>query len=177
MATENPRVWFKSISLENVRSFGTKQTINFSDKEGNAARWNVILGDNGTGKTTVLKGLLVIVQDQKSIIETGVNFNELWRFDKEDVGIEICGIVSSGNEDLATGFTTKKWLKNKKSYDHSEFRLTRSYEIDINIFAYNAARRISTSAISEKRTNQITGFYYEKTELVNAEEWLGRVDN
>lgn len=57
MATENPRVWFKSISLENVRSFGTKQTINFTDKDGNAARWNVILGDNGTGKTTVLKGL------------------------------------------------------------------------------------------------------------------------
>ncbi len=53
----NPRVWFKSISLENVRSFGTKQTINFTDKDGKAARWNVILGDNGTGKTTVLKGL------------------------------------------------------------------------------------------------------------------------
>ena len=60
MATENPRVWFKSISLENVRSFGTKQTINFTDKDGNAARWNLILGDNGTGKTTLLKGLEIV---------------------------------------------------------------------------------------------------------------------
>jgi hypothetical protein len=45
-----PRVWFKSISLENARSFGTKQTINFTDKEGNAAQWNVILGDIWDGE-------------------------------------------------------------------------------------------------------------------------------
>ena len=40
-----PRVWFKSISLENVRSFGREETISFT-KDGNAAQWNVILGDN-----------------------------------------------------------------------------------------------------------------------------------
>ncbi len=59
----NTHVWFRSISLENVRSFGTKQTIVFTDKDGNAARWNVILGDNGTGKTTVLKALVGVVSD------------------------------------------------------------------------------------------------------------------
>ena len=58
METSTPRVWFKSISLENVRSFGEKQTIYFTDdgtENGKAAQWNIILGDNGTGKTTVLK--------------------------------------------------------------------------------------------------------------------------
>lgn len=63
---ENPRVWFRSISLENVRSFGSKQTIYFTEdgtENSPVARWNVLLGDNGTGKTTVLKGLVVSVQN------------------------------------------------------------------------------------------------------------------
>jgi predicted ATP-binding protein involved in virulence len=77
MATENPRVWFKSISLENVRSFGSKQTINFTDKDGNAARWNVILGDNGTGKTTVLRSLCLLTdQDHSSLYY--LNRNRIW---------------------------------------------------------------------------------------------------
>ncbi|GAB4011163.1 hypothetical protein GCM10028808_23950 [Spirosoma migulaei] len=176
MATENPRVWFKSISLENVRSFGTKQTINFTDKDGNAARWNVILGDNGTGKTTVLKGLLVIVQNQQSITETGIDFTELWRFDKENIGAEIVGILSKADEDILTGFTSEKWFKDVKYNAGCAFRLTRDYEIDVNIFAYNAARRISTSAITEKKANQISSFYSENNDLINAEEWLVQAD-
>ena len=72
MATENPRVWFKSISLENVRSFGTKQTIYFTNKDGNAARWNVILGDNGTGK--VNKGCVRVGKgDREEIWGKGIN--------------------------------------------------------------------------------------------------------
>ncbi|MVM41032.1 AAA family ATPase [Spirosoma sp. HMF3257] len=176
MATENPRVWFKSISLENVRSFGTKQTIDFTDKDGNAARWNVILGDNGTGKTTVLKGLLVIVQNQQSITETGIDFTELWRFDKENLGAKITGIISKTNEEIPTGFTSEKWFKDAKYNAGCTFRLTRDYEIDLNIFAYNAARRISTSAISEKKVNQISSFYSENNDLINAEEWLVQAD-
>ncbi|QDK78257.1 AAA family ATPase [Spirosoma sp. KCTC 42546] len=172
----NPRVWFKSISLENVRSFGTKQTINFTDKDGKAARWNVILGDNGTGKTTVLKGLLVIVQNQQSITETGIDFTELWRFDKENIGAEIVGILSKADEDILTGFTSEKWFKDVKYNAGCAFRLTRDYEIDVNIFAYNAARRISTSAITEKKANQISSFYSENNDLINAEEWLVQAD-
>lgn len=176
MTTENPRVWFKSISLENVRSFGTKQTIHFTDKDGNAARWNVILGDNGTGKTTVLKGLLVMVQSQQSISETGIDFSKLWRFSKEEVGANLDGILSKQDKDILTGFTSEKWIKDQRNNPGCMFKLKRRYEIDINIFSYNAARRISTSALTDKKVNQISSFYSEDVDLVNAEEWIVQAD-
>jgi DNA repair exonuclease SbcCD ATPase subunit len=48
-------VYFLSLSLENVRCFATQQTLNLSDSNGRPAQWTVILGDNGTGKTTLLE--------------------------------------------------------------------------------------------------------------------------
>lgn len=168
MASENPRVWFKSISLENIRSFGSKQTINFTDKTGNAARWNVILGDNGTGKTTVLKALVIMVQNQQAIYETGVDLTELWRSNKEGVGVVVNGEIEQDRQTLETGFIISQLGNLAGSY----FRFTRDYEIEMPLFAYNAARQISVSAISDKKSNSITNFFSERNELTNAEEWL-----
>ena len=50
-------VYFLSLTLENVRCFGESQTLDLSDGNGKPAQWTVILGDNGTGKTTLLQTL------------------------------------------------------------------------------------------------------------------------
>jgi len=47
--------YFLSLSLENVRCFGPKQTLDLSDGHGKPARWTIILGLNGTGKTTLVR--------------------------------------------------------------------------------------------------------------------------
>ncbi len=49
--------YFLSLELENVRCFGERQRIDFSDGESNPKQWTIILGDNGTGKTTILQSL------------------------------------------------------------------------------------------------------------------------
>src|SRR5579884_4217068 len=50
-------VYFLSLSLENTRCFGPKQALDLSDGKGKPAQWTILLGDNGTGKTTVLQAL------------------------------------------------------------------------------------------------------------------------
>ncbi|MCP4107775.1 MAG: AAA family ATPase [Desulfobacteraceae bacterium] len=59
--TESPGnsqpVYFLDLIVENVRCFGERQLLDLSDGNGRPARWTVILGDNGTGKTTLLKCL------------------------------------------------------------------------------------------------------------------------
>jgi predicted ATP-binding protein involved in virulence len=50
-------VYFKSLTLENVKCFKDKNTIDLSDGEDKPAMWTVILGNNNTGKTTILKCL------------------------------------------------------------------------------------------------------------------------
>ncbi len=58
--TTPPPAYFLSLSLENVRSFGERQTISFARADGRPAQWTIILGDNGVGKTTVLKSLAAL---------------------------------------------------------------------------------------------------------------------
>jgi ABC-type molybdenum transport system ATPase subunit/photorepair protein PhrA len=50
--------YFLSLTLENVRCFADKQVLRLADAAGRPARWTVLLGENGTGKTTLLQTLV-----------------------------------------------------------------------------------------------------------------------
>ena len=52
---ELPVAYLKTLSLYNVRSFKKENEIFFTKSDGKSARWTVILGNNNTGKTTILK--------------------------------------------------------------------------------------------------------------------------
>src|SRR4051794_38307554 len=53
-------VYLLSLKLQNVRCFGDPaQEIDLSDGRGNPAQWTILLGDNGTGKTTLLQSLVL----------------------------------------------------------------------------------------------------------------------
>ena len=52
-----PPFYFTNLSIENVRAFGEKQELQLTDAEGRPARWTLIVGDNGVGKTTLLQCL------------------------------------------------------------------------------------------------------------------------
>ena len=47
----------RTVSLENVRAFGSPQTLVLVDDAGKIARWTLILGENGVGKTTLMQAL------------------------------------------------------------------------------------------------------------------------
>jgi energy-coupling factor transporter ATP-binding protein EcfA2 len=48
--------YFLSLEVENILCFSQRQTLDLS-RDGKPCMWNVILGDNGTGKTTLLTSL------------------------------------------------------------------------------------------------------------------------
>ena len=52
---------FRSLRLENVRAFGSAQDLEFIDESGSISRWNLILGENGVGKTTLMQALAVML--------------------------------------------------------------------------------------------------------------------
>jgi ABC-type Mn2+/Zn2+ transport system ATPase subunit len=49
--------YFLSLTLSNVRCFAEPQTLRLSRPDGRPARFTFLLGENGTGKTTVLQML------------------------------------------------------------------------------------------------------------------------
>ena len=55
---KNPTsLYFSSLQVDNVRCFGDSQRLNLTAADGRPARWTLILGDNGVGKTTLLQCL------------------------------------------------------------------------------------------------------------------------
>ena len=50
-------IYFSSLELENVRCFGERQVLELTNDQGRPARWTLLLGDNGVGKTTLLQCL------------------------------------------------------------------------------------------------------------------------
>jgi len=59
-------MYFLSLEVENIRCFGEKQTLDLSDGAGKPARWTLLLGDNGVGKTTLLQCLTWMRTDEES---------------------------------------------------------------------------------------------------------------
>lgn len=55
--TKNKHSYFYSLELEGVNCFKEMQTLDMSDGKGSFSPRTIILGDNGTGKTTLLKVL------------------------------------------------------------------------------------------------------------------------
>ncbi len=51
---------FRSLQLENVRAFASPQLLEFVDENDAISRWNLILGENGVGKTTLMHALAVM---------------------------------------------------------------------------------------------------------------------
>lgn len=50
-------VYFTKLVLENIRSFSDQQELKLVNEDGGPARWTLIVGDNGVGKTTLLQCL------------------------------------------------------------------------------------------------------------------------
>lgn len=56
--------YYLAMSLQNVRCFGDTQVLDLQSTPGTPARWTLILGENGVGKTTLLQ-LLALGQVQE----------------------------------------------------------------------------------------------------------------
>lgn len=93
----HPPAYFLSMSVENARCFGPKQTIDVSDGHGRPAQWTVILGDNNTGKTTLLQcfvALEPIVEDPAPLPSSRGKysvsmFSRLFRADTSQAGWDL----------------------------------------------------------------------------------------
>jgi energy-coupling factor transporter ATP-binding protein EcfA2 len=53
-------IHFRSLQLGNVRPFASTQSLQLVDVDGAVSRWNLILGENGVGKTTLMQALAVM---------------------------------------------------------------------------------------------------------------------
>ncbi len=195
--TPPPPAYFLSLSLENVRSFGEKQTISFARKDGRPAQWTIILGDNGVGKTTVLKALAAVgVSPTKELFPDGEfldpNFDYDWQTkwwptrNKSEHTTLINYSAHIGDLHLVKAPTHDSEYAIQILGKHDE--ITSKYHLRVEsipktleglfCYGYGASRTVSDSSLSE--TNEVgdtcASLFNDRADLLNPEEWFLNID-
>jgi predicted ATP-binding protein involved in virulence len=187
-------MYFLSFSLENLRCFGSKQTLHLADHQGRPAQWTVRLGNNGTGKTTILQvmaGLSEVTAESPLCRNPppGVPIRPVptsriaWVWDKGHGFFREAASSLQLSTELAGGALLSA---PNQPVQKSEIRLRaqdRQMECEGTLgrfqppvcYGYGAARRLGDGSFREADTPTSTLFSYQ-ADLRNAEEWLIRLD-
>jgi len=190
-----PPAYFLSLTLENVRCFGPGQTLDLTDEEGRPAQWTVLLGDNGTGKTTLLEALGGVM--------TALQAHDDPVLSLSTTGLSSAGLDLSSREKGEASFVRGEYVVRRSLSDKGEegkshefgFRKGESMGGDGFRLAgkigpsseetrgtqgrgYGAARRMGTQVSYEQEEGPaIDSLKGEVVELPNAEEWLLQTDH
>jgi predicted ATP-binding protein involved in virulence len=171
--------YISSIKIQSVKCFKEEQTINFLDSTGRLYQWNILLGDNGTGKTTLLRSIYMTACDYHMLYKK--KYSQLLNFNESSF-IEI-GYLSS-NKILYELITAKK--------ERNSFNITRLFtseeeqkeidfpEIDFPDIKFNHFIAYGANRIGEKEN--YVSLYEESTlvdeevKLINVEDYLITLD-
>ncbi|HTU92087.1 MAG TPA: AAA family ATPase [Gemmataceae bacterium] len=189
-------VYFLSITLENVRCFGEKQTLDLSDGNGKPAQWTILLGNNGTGKTSVLQAVAYIAAirselDRRNVVgdDAPIPRSPMWiRFATGEHGFFRFPSVAPVKLEAKVAFgadldasarqfrTTGIQLESKRDPVKGEWQ-DQNCPFALVCFGYGAARRMTERSLPEDApdTGTETLFSYH-ADLRNAEDWLLRAD-
>ena len=196
--TSPPPAYFLSLTLENVRSFGEKQTISFAQPDGRPAQWIIILGDNGVGKTTVLKVLAALrpiktgFSDKDHLMPAYMEMNvSKWK-PIRDLGEQTTtmactsqfGAKLSEMLNTATGtYSIKIPGPEDQKRDGYVFSIPVINLLDkdfaeLKCYGYGAGRTTGNSTLAEtpESTDTCVSLFDDRADLLNPEEWFLNID-
>ncbi|MBF4472792.1 AAA family ATPase [Flavobacterium sp. HJJ] len=156
--------YFYSLELEGVNCFKEKQTLDLSDGNGNYSPWTIILGDNGTGKTTLLR---VLDRMQPSTLNDDDYVPIIWAFNS--ILMSKKAIIK-----LRVNDNIKEFEVNEDGENNSSFMTSGDMNFPF-LLSYGASRRMSKKenlSVSERGNLRITSLFDDSIELINAEEWF-----
>ncbi len=190
MNTDNNAVYFLSLSLENVRCFGERQTLDLSDGNGKPASWTVILGDNGTGKTTLLQllsGIQICVRNLipynqgeiPSLYEIQPNLLRILKNNKTHIEASFfCGHKLTENIECSNPITIGFDIGVNYSFTSTNELIKVANKLSgLTLYAYGANRNTSRGTLTKELSkNTLSSLLFDHTELINAEEWILQTD-
>jgi energy-coupling factor transporter ATP-binding protein EcfA2 len=195
--TETP-CYVLDLTVENVRSFGSPQTLDLSDGRGRPIQWTILLGDNGSGKTTLLQSLAAIVprefstqtapaepSEQKHYVPAifpllvpEEKYRTLSRVNTIKFKISAHLTYGAKLEDTEAKHRDLSIMVQIAAQGSGSAAASYPSELkDFLVYGYGAARRIGLTSLSETRDSDPQATLFdENCSLLNAEEWLLQAD-
>ena len=208
-ATSNNKtspVYFLLLHIDNVLCFKEPQELKLSDKNGKPAQWTVILGNNGVGKTTLLRCLAGMemreseeINLQNKLIksyfpllfdpsESLLMWNELDLLEESDAHInalvsfpETLKAIHESEKDSPINFQVAsiQVIVNNETESATEFdeEIPEEALKGFICYGYGATRRIGETSLSERiSAENSASLFSDNATLINAEEWLLQTD-
>lgn len=176
--------YFLDVTLTNVRCFGPEpQTLRLSDPNGNPARWTVLIGNNGTGKTTILQALASF---ESVPFGPAPQFKVPWLLHPSSSAMVRAGAAAALLEATTTSRTSLTGLpavvethRSKLSQGSNGVKTGAVSKPLPVCYGYGASRRLGRDASihgPSGAANGTAGLFSDDSELLDAEEWLLRID-
>lgn len=196
-----PPIYFLSLEVENALCFKDRQFLSLSDNQGTPAQWTVILGNNGVGKTTLLRCLAGMEVEMGTVysVEEGEEKTAIpLLFGSPDSipAWQETEILRKKGVKVNAHVTYDALLSSFREEKVSSKKLSKSQKIQIELqmpfsctwlswekfqglicYGYGATRSLGEVSITESLLlENSASLFSEKVSLINAEEWLLQTD-
>jgi energy-coupling factor transporter ATP-binding protein EcfA2 len=181
--------YFTSLTLKDVRCFGGEHTVDLRAPDGRPAKWTIILGENGVGKTTLLQCLdrmspfawdkLLPGATVGTTAKQGPigNLHELVRVGAKNCVVRCEVVVGQSLAEIAgatAGDSLELSLAVGETVRSSQFG---ELSIRMHCCGYGAARRPGVAKLAQAdRSDPAATLYDDTATLVDVEEWLLQLD-
>lgn len=189
-------IYFLRLEIENVRCFAEKQVLDLVGSNNLPARWNLIVGDNGVGKTTLLQCLAwmrpVPYFDPRTAKQTGIqpslhdqdtpDLERLLRdgasptaLRAEMVELPTMASLSPSTERIKTGITLD--AENNQIVDVQRTENEPEKTVEPFVITYSANRHMghqNAGKLSQPEPDDL--LRTDSTELVDAADVLSRLE-
>lgn len=191
-------VYLKSIEIEYLRCFANKQVVDFRDSDGKISQWTVILGDNGTGKTSILKSIVAMLpsprdfsHDAKFLTEVDISvgrWRSQWHMQHKNgerptnLKLTVTEAGSFKKERLDVPLTyqrdyRKGELSGRVTVKSAESTYNLQVLSRVYCFAYGANRKMAEKSLSDDNFINVSNTLFDENALLpNSSEYFIRVD-
>lgn len=153
-------VVLKELALKNVRCF-EQLNLKFKSRPRKQGQWTILLGDNGVGKSTILKSLVITLSPLSDLAHYPEG--RLQRF-----GVEPGNVTLDDN------------LNGVRTYELEKSRYTYNNESSYAVYAYGAARGSALGGPDrgvdlDHPLGSISTLFNQPPGLIHAETWLTKL--